>query len=664
MAINPINVGRVSENLKTLTLLNTLRDSTLKLFDEETRLATGYQLLAPSENPASAAKAIQMDQLLEQQDQILTNLSLADGFLSATDSAIVDINTALIEAQSLASEHSGNVTDQDQRDAAAIVVSGLIDQLVMIGNSTYEGRYLFGGQQVNVPPFIQESGYVEFVGDTGQLLTHVDQDNEAAYNLAGDRLFGALSAEVAGWQDWDPFVTTDTRLSDCGGTTGTSITLGSIEIAETAIATFTVDLTQADDVGDVIDRINQAAADAGSTVTASINPAGNGIRLTSGGATVEVSEVANGRTAGDLGLLTGGAVAVPIDGGDLDPHVTKLTQLQDLGGVNLADLAAGFVITNGGQSAVIDTGSLAGTDTVQDLLNLIDRAEVNVKARINDAGTGIDIVNRLSGAAMSIGENGGSTAEALGVRSMHAGTSLSSLNRGDGVEGNAGESDFRIVARDGTSFEVDINDVDGGLDVNGDGSETLDDIIFAINTAAAGAGVSVTASMATTGNGIRLVDSTGVAGTLQVERMNLSYAVDDLGLAGLTATGAGATVEVVGEDVGGVRADGVFTALYDLHEALLKGDTEGILAASERIDEAMAAVNHVLGEVGARAKSMSERLQRTQEAVDATKVALSEVRDLDYTEAITRFQQAQTALQANLMAGSQALSLSLLDFLG
>ena len=60
---------------------------------------------------------------------------------------------------------------------------------------------------------------------------------------------------------------------------------------------------------------------------------------------------------------------------------------------------------------------------------------------------------------------------------------------------------------------------------------------------------------------------------------------------------------------------------------------------------------------------MRARLEQTENAVVATRSFLSEIEDLDYTEAVTRFQQAQTALQANLLSGSQLLNLSLLDFL-
>ena len=42
---------------------------------------------------------------------------------------------------------------------------------------------------------------------------------------------------------------------------------------------------------------------------------------------------------------------------------------------------------------------------------------------------------------------------------------------------------------------------------------------------------------------------------------------------------------------------------------------------------------------------------------------LSQLRDADLTEVITRFQQLQTQLQATLQTSAQSLQLSLLDYL-
>jgi len=250
---------------------------------------------------------------------------------------------------------------------------------------------------------------------------------------------------------------------------------------------------------------------------------------------------------------------------------------------------------------------------------------------------------------MTVGENDSNTAELLGIRSLHGGTRLADLNSGRGVNTMPGEPDLRITAKDGSAFEVSL-----------DGAVTVQDVLDRINAAATAAGVNVTAGLATVGNGIRIVDATGGAGTLGVEKLNLSPALDGLGLSGLTPDPA--ATELVGSDVHGVAPDSVFTALLDLYSALKRGDTAGITDAGGRIGTCLESMTRMRGIIGARSQTMTARLALTEDAVIATRKLLSEVKDLDYSEAVTKFQLAQTTLQANLLTGSRLLQLSLMDF--
>ncbi len=648
MAITPINLTRVSTNMQTLSLLDSLRRNTLGLFLEQNRLGSGLRLNAPSEDPVSAARAVQLSQVLERQDQILVNIRHANGFLAATDSGIGEVNDLLIDAHGIASEMVNSTVDQAMRDSSAELILGMVDQLVTVGNRQYQGVYLFGGQRVTTTPFTQNSGGVEYHGDTRSLNIRVDQQQDQAVNLTGDELFGALSSEVTGYVDLNPGINADTRLADLKGAAGRGVQPAYLRISLTSPGVgFTVDLRDADTVGDVVDMINEAAAQAGVTTggggqfNASINAAGNGIDLAIAAGTISVSELSNGTTARDLGLSANTVTGVA--GGDLNVKVTSTTHLASLFGNTGAALGS-IQITNGPHSATVDLSSAL---TVQDVLNQINSAGVEVVARINTAGTGIDVVSRASGFELRIGENAGTTASALGIRSMHAGTPLSRLNGGKGITTMEGKADLRITARDGSS-----------VDVNLDGVKTVQDVLNAINTAAAGAGVLVLADLAGSGNGIRIVDATGGAGNLSVDKLNLSPAIDGLGLGGSVAAN-----ELVGQDTAGIKANSVFSALIDLYDALKRGDVQDITSAGERINGFIDSSNRLQGVIGARSKVMSTRLAFTEDAVVATQAMLSEVRDLDYTEAVTKFQQAQQTLEANLLTGSRLLQLSLLNYL-
>lgn len=651
MAVPPINISRVSSNLQTITLIDSLRRNTVSLYHEQNRVSSGYRFTSPSQDPVSAAKALNLTELLDRQSQILANARHADSLLSATDSAIGGISDLLIQARSIASEMVNSTTSQEQRDSSAELVLGMIDELVRTGNRTLAGVYLFGGQQSTKPPFVQSANGITYVGDTNALTSRLDFDHDTAVSLTGSELFGALSSEIRGTVDFDPVLTADTRLADLNGAAGTGINRGVVRVTLNSPATsFVADLSTADSVGDVIDLLNGAAAAAGLTTgpggdfNAGINAASGGIDITAGAGTVTVAEAGQGLAARDLGIVGAGAT---ISGLELNPRVTLTTPIADLFGGAGAALGS-IQIQNGTEIQTVD---LSGAQTVQQLLNAINSAGVDVVASINAAGTGIDVVNRRSGSEMRIGEAGGSTATLLGIRSMTGDTTLVSLNHGRGVTERTGKDDFLVTSRDGSTFSVNI-----------DGARTVQDVINLINSAATAAGVAVTAGLATTGNGIQLTDGTVGAGELRVQALNLSAAAADLGIH-RSADVAGGGV-LTGSDVRGIRTDSVFTALMDLYTALRKGDTTAITDAGGRIGEFVTQVNRVHGMVGARSQAVTTHLQLTEDAVTSTQAMLSEVRDLDYTEAITRFQQAQTTLQANLLTGSKLMQLSLLDFIG
>ncbi len=648
MSVNPINVTRVSNNQRTTMMINSLRRNQVDLFASQSRLATGRSFVMPSEDPVSAARALDLTQALSRQEQYQANVQYGDTFLTAADSALTDINTLLIEASAIASQTVSDLTTEAEREAEAEVVAGIRHQLIQsVANRQFNGRYLFGGRDTLDRPFIDALGAIAYVGDTGELIVRPDDGLIAPISTPGNLLFGALSAPITSNVDLTPSLSADIRLEDITGAAGRAIRLGTLMFNEVGGAgAFTVDLSTADTIGDIVDAINAGATAAGAGVTASL--ADTGLVITPGSAAVSITNSAAGMTAADLGILTTQPTTSVINGQTLLPRITRLTAIDDLDLGAGIDIASGLIITNGGSTATID---LSTAETVQDIINTINNAGVFVLARVNDAGTGIDVLNQVSGTSLSIGENGGSTATDLGIRTFNLETPLSQLNFGDGVTTKtaAGQADLQIVAKDGSTLDVDI-----------DGAVTVGDVIDLINDAATAGGVAVQASLASTGNGIRIQDTTGGAGDLSVTLANLSEAPIDLGL---RKTVTGTETELIGDDVNPTRTEGILGALVDLEAALRRDDTQGISAAGQRLDTLRNDVTRMHGIIGARSQTLSTKRTQMQEAAATTQVFLSEVQDLDYAEAVTRLQTAMTQLQANLQAGSAVMNLSLLDFL-
>lgn len=647
MSISPITTARVSNLMIGQLPLQSMDETQSELLTLQNELSTGKAVNTPSDNPSAAAVIQQLNQTLQQSQAYNTNLQTAQSNLGQVDTSLSSLTDLLTQAQSVASQNVGSDASATQRQAGAEVIQSLYTQLTSIANTSNDGVYLYGGQDSSTAPFVTTNNGIEYVGSPTTLQTTVDQNQNDAFQVNGASLFGALSDEVQGSVDLTPSASGTTRLSDLRGATGKGVQAGSIVISN-GTTSDTVDLTNADDLNGVASAIN-AAGLAG--VTASVTS--TGINLAAGGtANITVTEAANNTTAADLGILqtTPAGVGTSVRGAAVNPNVTDLTPLSALKGGAAIDLTSGIVITNGKNSKTLTFGSppLPAGATVQDMLNEINGAGIGVRAQIDPDGTGIDILNQTQGTNMTIAENGGTTAADLGIRSYSPNTLLSSLNNGQGVTTAAGgAADFTLTDSKGVAVQVSLA-----------GDKTVQDVINTINSDATTAGAGVTASFSTTGNGIVLTDTAGGSGTLTLLQINSSTAAQDLGL---TSPASGNVI--TGTDVNPAAADGIFGDLQALENALNNNNSTAITEAAENLTNDQNNVIAVRGSVGAQVQGMQSQQTNLQAQNTATQTMLSNLQDVDYTQAITQFTTLQTALQASMESAGGVMNLSLLDFL-
>jgi flagellar hook-associated protein 3 FlgL len=300
------------------------------------------------------------------------------------------------------------------------------------------------------------------------------------------------------------------RADTMGATTGTGVALNGVSVTMVDDPAITYGKEKVDydpnahtitvriDEGysrayNVIDAINKAHASGDLPFTADVDPMDS--------------------VEGGQGLVEAGVTATTRDGSG-----------------KALDQNSGLWITNGNQEYSI---SLSDCNTVQDLLNAVN-AHPDLLAQINDTMDGINIRSRDSGADFMIGENGGTTATQLGLRTFTENTALDDLNFGIGVGKTPDPSTngatkmtvvkFTIDRADGTQLKIDV-----------DNPQTVGDVLDAINNNPANADGKLVARLKTNGNGIQLVDNSAGKGTLTVTPDSLNSSAYDLGL---VATGA------------------------------------------------------------------------------------------------------------------------------
>ncbi|MEM1098018.1 MAG: flagellin [Planctomycetota bacterium] len=652
--ITPI-ISRTSTLLNSQTALARLQETQTELYDAQEQITTGRAINRPSDAAAQVSSVMYLENRLAEREQQSQNLTTAAGYLNFADAGLGDANDLLIEARSIASSQIGVGSDTATREAEALVIDSSVQAMMEIANRQFNGLSVFGGNNGAAPGeaiFEDFLGGVRYAGSDDDLLADLGGFTDQAINANGVEAFGALSARVKSTQNYAPQATANTRLADVNGALGEGIRKGSINVVINATPV-AVDLQTADTMGDVVTRINDAIATA-APGAGSVALTANGFAVTgNGGNTIAIADPLGGQTALDLGIeglsSTGGVAAA---GTDVGIRLTETTPLAALGGG--IDFASGLVIEQGAETRTVD---LSTATTVQELQNIIRGLNLGLRVEINDDGNALDLVTEVAGLTLSVGENGGTTAEDLGWRTLGAATELDVFRNGLGVETVAGENDASFTLHDGTAF-----------DVNFDGATTVQDVIDQINAAALAAGATIgtgagqfSATLATTGNGIVLTDNTAGAGAFTVSEANQSQALFHLGFGLENDLGAGTTL--TSEDKAAARVENLFTHLIDLRDALTSDDTTGITLAGGSLEQDIEASIAARGQVGAQAKRVEDSQTRLDDQRLTEQGMLSELKDADLTEVITRYQQLQLQLQASLQTTAQIQQLSLLDFL-
>ncbi len=650
----PVPSTRTSGLLEQIRLTTQLSGQQLDIERLQNQISTGRRITRPSDDVPAAQRGQSLQLLLELKAQAQTNAKASQSYLDATDTALSNVAKLLSDVRGFAVEASSDTSTSATRLTAADEVGRAITQLVATGNQTFRGRALFAGSRDTSAPFVQSNSGVAYLGNENSLNSFVDLNQALSTSAAGSEVFGTYSPGVQGGVDLNPRLTADTRLSDLAG--GRGLQLGSLEISD-GTTKKVIDLSGAATVGDVADILEDNPPD-GRTITVTIGASGLSVDIDdAGGGNLTIKDLLGGTTARDLRILSPLSTGtLPVVGGDLNPRLQLTTPLADLQLASPLDKASGLQLSSDGQTYVVAT---SGATTVEDLLNAINQSPANAVAQIDPTSDQIVVRSRQSGVDFTIGENGGTTATQLGIRSFTANTALADLNYGAGVQSATG-ADFTIHRKDGTDLAIDVSS-----------AATVGDVLNLINNEPANLNPAtrVVARLAAFGNGIELFDG-NTAGTdqLQVTAQFGSDAAIDLGLIPLGATSATATTSASGDtlsgrDVNPQEVSGVFNSLLRLKAALVPFDRAKLERAVALLDEDFDRLNFARGEVGSRGKALETIQTQLEDDTLLLKSNLSDDLDTDFPAAISNLTARQAALQASLQLAAQVFQLTLLNFL-
>ncbi len=126
-------------------------------------VASGFRVLHPGDDPVAASLAVGHTVDKARYAAIAQTAQRAADELNAADTALDGITTVANRALEIATQFGNDTYSPTDRATAAVEVDGLYQQTLSLLNTTYGGRYIFGGFRDNAPPFAADGS---FVGDS------------------------------------------------------------------------------------------------------------------------------------------------------------------------------------------------------------------------------------------------------------------------------------------------------------------------------------------------------------------------------------------------------------------------------------------------------------------------------------------------------------------
>jgi len=199
---------RISDNAFSANFISNVNLNKNRINDLQNQLSSGLQFTAPSERPIDGDLLIHVRELQDRNDQYTSNIESASDYLGQTSNALsqmVDLYQQVVDTVAQVGR-PGAIRDYP---TYSDTLDGLVKRLISLANTSYNGKYLFGGTQTiatddAATPYQLDDSSVDladnFTVSRGTDLTDNSDENEikipvgegidSRMNVSGKSVFG------------------------------------------------------------------------------------------------------------------------------------------------------------------------------------------------------------------------------------------------------------------------------------------------------------------------------------------------------------------------------------------------------------------------------------------------------------------------------------------
>ncbi len=181
---------RVTQGMITTQLTRNLNSNMARMSQIENQMSTGRSINKPSDDPVGVTYALRYRSELSSNGQYRDNVGSALSWLSFSDKMLDQAGTIMNRLKELTIQASNGTQTQSGLDSINNEVVELKNQLVNIGNSQINGKYIFNGQDYNKQPYNNVTSAASALTDKGDVTYQLSAGIVSSVNVSGNDVFG------------------------------------------------------------------------------------------------------------------------------------------------------------------------------------------------------------------------------------------------------------------------------------------------------------------------------------------------------------------------------------------------------------------------------------------------------------------------------------------
>lgn len=184
---------RVTNNTVINRAVRNIHTAHSRYVQKHEQVGSGKAINRLSDDPHNAAKAVRLRSTLRSIEQYRRNADTAQTSVNMYDDNLDKVGNILNRIRELTGRAATSSVTPAEREAIAVEVGELFDEIVQSANATHLGTYMYAGHKgTGTPPFAVNGDPptgVVFKGDSGKTPVEVGPGLTVAVNVTGDEVF-------------------------------------------------------------------------------------------------------------------------------------------------------------------------------------------------------------------------------------------------------------------------------------------------------------------------------------------------------------------------------------------------------------------------------------------------------------------------------------------